>query len=62
MRQFAFAGLMMLLGFAGGAVTVSSNHFLGAVMGAILGGAVAVIVLAFPRSHDYPDNDYWFRD
>ena len=62
MRRLAFTGLMMALGFVGGAVTVSANHLLGALMGAILGGAVAVIVLSFPRSHDYPDNDSWFRD
>jgi len=61
MRQFAFIGLLMMAGLFAGAFVVSDNHLLGAFMGAILGGAAAVIALSFPRSHDYPD-DSWFRD
>ena len=43
---------------------MSGNHLLGAFMGAILGAAAAIIVLAFPRSHDYPPDTMmiWFRD
>ncbi len=62
MRQLAFVGLMMIAGLIGGVVVVSGSYLLGAFMGAILGAAVAVIVLSFPRTHDYPDNDSWFRD
>jgi len=62
MRQLAVIGLMMIAGFFAGTLVVSANYFLGAFMGAVLGGAAGVIVVAFPRQHDYPDNDYWFRD
>jgi len=62
MRQLAVIGLMMIAGLFAGALVVSGNYLLGAFMGAILGGAAGVIVVTFPRHHDYPDNDYWFRD
>ena len=62
MRQLAFIGLMMTVGLLGGAFVVSDNRLLAALMGAILGAAAAVVVLAFPRNHDYPNTDTWFRD
>ena len=62
MRQFAVIGFMIVAGLFAGALVVSGNYLLGAFMGAILGGAAGVIVVAFPRTNDYPDTDSWFRD
>ena len=63
MRQLAIIGLMMIAGLFGGAVVVADNHLLGAFMGAILGGTIGVMIVAFPRNHDYPpDSDFWFMD
>lgn len=63
MRRLAFIGLMMLLGFFGGMFIVSGNHFVGGLMGALLGAIAAVVVLAFPRNHeDNIDGDFWFKD
>lgn len=63
MRRLAFVGLLMLVGLLGGLIVVAGNHILGALMGAAIGGAAAIVVLAFPRNHDYPDHgDDCFRD
>lgn len=62
MHRLAFAGLMMAAGFVAGLFVVSANQILGGFMGAILGGACAVIALAFPRMHDYPESDKGFWD
>jgi len=62
MRQLAIIGLMMIAGLFAGLSVVSGNYLLGAFMGAILGGAAGVIVAAFPRHHDCPDSDSFFRD
>ena len=62
MRRLAFVGVMMMLGLIGGALVVSGSHLLGAFMGMVVGAAAAVIVLSFPRSHDYSDDDFWFKD
>lgn len=62
MRQLAIIGLLMIAGLFAGALVVSGNYLLGAFMGAIIGGAAGVIVVSFPRSHDYPESDFWFKD
>ena len=62
MRQLAIIGLMMIAGLFAGALVVAGNYLLGAFMGAIIGGAAGVIIVTFPRTHDYPDNDCWFKD
>ncbi len=65
MRRLAFTGLMMLLGFFGGMFAVSGSHFVGGLMGALLGGVAAIVVLAFPRHHDDgsdTESDFWFKD
>lgn len=62
MRRLAFTGLMMIVGFFAGMFVVSGNHFVGGLMGALLGSVAAVVVLAFPRNHDEVDVDPWFGD
>lgn len=61
MRRLAFIALLMTVGLFGGLIAVSGNHLLGGFMGAIIGAAVAVVVLAFPRNHD-DDSDPWLWD
>ena len=63
MRQLALTGLLMLAGAFGGAFVVAGSQLLGAAMGAVLGALAAVIVLAFPRTDDYPPHsDSWLGD
>ena len=62
MRRLAFTGFMIAGGFVAGLLVVSANALVGGFMGAVLGGVCAVMVHSFPRTHDYPEHDNWFRD
>jgi len=58
--RLLFTGALMIAGTIAGLFVVSDNHLTGAFMGAIAGFVVSVMVHAYPRNHDYPENRDFF--
>ena len=58
MRRAALTGMFMLAGTAGGVLLVSANFVLGGAMGAAVGFIAAIVVFAFPRDRDYPNDSF----
>ncbi len=59
MRRIALTGMFMLAGAGAGPLIASGNYVLASAMGAVAGLTVALMILAFPRDHDYPQGNFW---